>query len=105
MQQVTDRDMETELEKHLANIIQKEDILTVLQPIISLRDGAILGYEALSRGPEGSPLYNPDALFGVAAESGKLWELEQLCRTKALETVFRNDFPYKLQYRSVEHPV
>ena len=53
----------------------------------------MLGYEALSRGPAGTPLQYPDTLFGVAAECRKLWELEQLCRTKALETAYRNQAP------------
>jgi diguanylate cyclase (GGDEF)-like protein len=87
---------ENELENILSQIIREGDISIVLQPIISLRDGSILGYEALSRGPENSPLRNPDTLFGVASETGKLWELEQLCRTKALEKVYQHDYPYKL---------
>jgi hypothetical protein len=85
-----------ELHKLLNRIIENSDIRIVFQPIISLRDGAILGYEALSRGPAGSPLENPDTLFGVAAESGKLWELEQLCRTKALEAAYTNNLTIKL---------
>lgn len=80
----------SELQKQLFNILEAKDIRTVFQPIVSLRDGTVLGYEALSRGPSGTPLQNPDALFGVAAESGKLWELEQLCRGKALENAFRS---------------
>ncbi len=90
------KESENELEKALKQILLEDNIRIVLQPIISLRDGSILGYEALSRGPEGSPLYYPDALFGVAAETGMLWELEQLCRTKALELVCQSVFPHKL---------
>jgi EAL domain-containing protein (putative c-di-GMP-specific phosphodiesterase class I)/GGDEF domain-containing protein/CBS domain-containing protein len=92
----TSRESETELQKHLSNIIRAADIRTVFQPIISLRDGSILGYEALSRGPAGSPLENPDALFSVAADCGKLWELDLLCRSKALETAYRSQYSYKL---------
>jgi diguanylate cyclase (GGDEF)-like protein len=84
------------LAKQLTKIIDTSDIRTVFQPIISLRDGTVLGYEALSRGPAGSPLQNPDALFSVAAECGKLWELEQLCRTKALETAFPSGGDFSL---------
>jgi diguanylate cyclase (GGDEF)-like protein len=87
---------ENELQKQLTEIIDNSDIRIVFQPIISLRDGEILGYEALSRGPSGSPLESPDTLFGVAVECGKLWELELLCRTKALETVYKNNYTYKL---------
>ena len=33
----------------LSNIISNKEIMTVFQPIISLRDGEVLGHEALSR--------------------------------------------------------
>lgn len=85
-----------QLEMLLARIIENSDIRIVFQPIISLRDGEVLGYEALSRGPAGSPLQSPDALFGVAANCGKLWDLEQLCRTKALEAAYKNAASFKL---------
>ncbi len=85
-----------ELRKQLAEIIKNANLRIVFQPIVSLRDGSVFGYEALCRGPAGSPLENPDALFGIAAESGRLWELEQLSRTKALEAAFNNNLPKKL---------
>ena len=86
----------SELEKQLCNIIENARIKTVFQPVVSLRDGSILGYEALSRGPADTPLQNPDALFGIARQCGKLWDLEQLCRTRALETAFQQDSNVKL---------
>ncbi len=85
-----------ELEKQLCNIIDNAQIKTVFQPVVSLRDGSIFGYEALSRGPADTPLQNPDALFGIARQCGKLWELEQLCRTRVLETAFQLDSSVKL---------
>jgi diguanylate cyclase (GGDEF)-like protein len=88
--------IDNELEKQLVRIINELDIRIVFQPIISLRDGSILGYEALSRGPVGTPLQNPDALFSVAADCGMLWELEQLCRTKALEAAFQDNSSFQL---------
>ena len=84
------------LRKQLDEVIDKARVRTVFQPIVSLRDGSVLGYEALSRGPEDTPLQNPDALFGVAAEYGRLWDLEQLCRTKALESAFQSGQEIKL---------
>ena len=84
------------LRKNLDEILEFSKIKTVFQPIMSLRDGRVLGYEALSRGPIGTPLQNPDAMFTVAKECGKLWELEQLCRSKALETVFETKGNIKL---------
>lgn len=75
------------LGKELMKILNEGNIKTVFQPIISLKDGAVLGYEALSRGPEDSVLESPSNLFEVARIHDKLWEMELLCRIKALENV------------------
>jgi diguanylate cyclase (GGDEF)-like protein len=69
----------------LQQIINNKNIRTLFQPIVSLVDGSILGYEALSRGPVGSEFERPDILFKAAEEYGLVWELEYLCRIKALE--------------------
>ncbi len=79
-----------DLGERLMDVLGNGDIRTVFQPIISLKNGAVLGYEALSRGPEGSALEAPTMLFDVARMHGKLWELESLCRIKALENVSRH---------------
>lgn len=71
----------TELNK----ILKKKSITTLFQPIICLKTGEILGYEALSRGPVDSPLFSPEKLFSEAKKCNKLWEIEALCRKKALE--------------------
>lgn len=71
--------------EELESIINNKNISTVYQPIVSLLDGTIIGYEALSRGPIDSPLQNPDKLFNAAQIHNKTWELEQLCRIKAIE--------------------
>ncbi len=52
-------------------------------------NGSILGYEALSRITCESEIKNPDELFNVAGELNRLWELELLCRTTALETAYK----------------
>lgn len=69
----------------LQQIIQNERITTVFQPIVCLVDGSTLGYEALSRGPQNSTLENPAMLFDTAMRENLLWELEYLCRKKAIE--------------------
>lgn len=74
-----------EIKKKFMEVLNNGDIKTVFQPIISLKNGSILGYEALSRGPQKSILENPAMLFDLAKIYGKLWELELLCRIKALE--------------------
>lgn len=69
----------------LERILETGDITTVFQPIVSLINGTVIGYEALSRGPKNSPLQFPDNLFRIADLYNKSWELESLCRIKALE--------------------
>ncbi len=80
---------ENRIKEDINNIIMNEAICTVFQPIISLRDGSILGHEALSRITCDSDIPSVDALFQAADECGKLWELELLCRTKALEAAYK----------------
>ena len=70
------------------DVLDNRQIETVFQPIVSLRDGSIYGYEALSRGPSNSEMHYPTTLFDCAEKYGKTWDLEQLCRMKAIETVY-----------------
>lgn len=77
-------------------ILYQKKIFTVFQPIVSLRDGTIYGYEALSRGPEESILHTPDMLFKCAQRFNKLWELEFLCRSKAFEAAFKIESEFNL---------
>ena len=56
----------------------------LFQPLIDLDRDVTVGYEALVRGPQG-PLHRPAALFEVARRSGRLTELDWLCRERAVE--------------------
>jgi EAL domain-containing protein (putative c-di-GMP-specific phosphodiesterase class I) len=56
----------------------------VFQPIFDLRDGSVIGYEALARGRGDAPS-SPDALFEVARAEGRVAELDRACREAALE--------------------
>lgn len=69
----------------LMEIIKNERITTLFQPIVSLRNGKVLGYEALSRGPKDTSLYSPIKLLKAAEKNSMLWELESLFRKKAIE--------------------
>ena len=51
-------------------VLHNQKITSVLQPIVSLRDGAVFGYEALGRGPAGTLLENPETLIQCALENG-----------------------------------
>jgi len=75
--------METRHE--IESIIAKRAIRTLFQPIVQVLTGSIIGYEALSRGPQGSRFERPDNLFAAANLCNMLWEVEVLCRTLALE--------------------
>ncbi len=77
----------------LGLIIGNREIKTVFQPIVSLRDGEILGHEALSRITCDTEIGNMEELFILAGKHNCLWELEQLCRTKAFEAAFRFMIP------------
>lgn len=83
--------MEDELKKQLDEIIDGEQIRSVFQPVVSLRDGTVLGYEALSRMTRRSVIENSEQLFQLAGRSDRLWDLELLCRTKALQAAFQHE--------------
>jgi len=74
-------------------IIHNKQIKTVFQPIISLSDGGILGLEALSRITCESEIENTEMLFTIAEEHNRLWDLELLCRTTALEAAYKFMIP------------
>lgn len=65
-------------------LLKESRIRTLFQPIVSLADGSVLGYEALSRGPIGTRLESADSLFSTAAERGVAAQLERICRFRAI---------------------
>ncbi|HEX5911149.1 MAG TPA: diguanylate cyclase, partial [Thermoleophilaceae bacterium] len=73
-----------ETPESVQEIIAAGAVRPVYQPIVELRNGAIAGYEALSRGPVGSPLERPDLLFEEARKHGLTAQLDWLCRAEAL---------------------
>ncbi len=74
-----------DLEDEFYDILKNKRINTYFQPIISLKNGDIIGYEALSRGPIEGLLHLPETLFDCAKIMNKVWELDLLCRIKAIE--------------------
>ncbi|HYC05100.1 MAG TPA: GGDEF domain-containing protein [Azospirillaceae bacterium] len=55
------------------------------QPIVQMRTGACVGYEALLRGWENAGFSGPMDLFDAAHEGGALGEVESVLMTKAVE--------------------
>ncbi|PRR84068.1 GGDEF domain-containing protein [Clostridium vincentii] len=82
--------------EEFSNVLKTGSIKSVFQPIVSLKDSSILGYEALSRGPEDSHMQNPEVLLEMAKEYDKLWELELLFRSKSIETLYKHKVNAKL---------
>ncbi len=68
----------------LQEIIIKEEISTIYQPILNLVSPEIIGYEALSRGPKNSAYENPFVMFNIAEETDLLFELDRICRKRSL---------------------
>jgi len=70
--------------ERLQDILLREKVVTAYQPILRMKEGTVMGFEALSRGPRGSGLEAADALFGAATSHRLLVELDRLCRRRAL---------------------
>jgi len=80
----------------LEDVLENRRIKPVYQPIVSLADGQIFGYEALSRIPGEQSGVNISDVFTLAEKANKTWELEKLCRDKALERSVSMDKGKKL---------
>ena len=63
-------------EPNVAELIARRALVAVFQPIVDFDGRAILGYEGLIRGPAGSALESPGALFARAADEGLSIDLE-----------------------------
>jgi EAL domain-containing protein (putative c-di-GMP-specific phosphodiesterase class I) len=70
-------------------LLLAEQVSMVFEPIVKLSTLEVLGYEALARGVGDAALNSPKALFGAAAETDLLFELDCLCRRQALRQAKR----------------
>ncbi len=77
-------------------LLQGPGLSAVFQPILDFRAHRYLGYEGLIRGPAGSPLHSPLALFGLAGHAGLTMEFERLCRRVVLAGFAALNVPEKL---------
>jgi EAL domain-containing protein (putative c-di-GMP-specific phosphodiesterase class I)/GGDEF domain-containing protein len=71
-------------EEELRRILREGEIRVVFQPIHSLENGEVLGYEALSRGPEDGPFRDPQVMFETSRSVGLATELDALCQRRAI---------------------
>lgn len=66
------------------------DLLRIhLQPIVEIDSGDVVGYEALARGPSGTRLESPLALFEAAQRIGRVADLDRHCVAEAFRTARR----------------
>ena len=68
----------------VSEIIERQLLRTLFQPIVNLRSNEIVGFEALVRGPEGSRFENPSELFAAGFAAGLELELDWACTATAL---------------------
>jgi EAL domain-containing protein (putative c-di-GMP-specific phosphodiesterase class I) len=71
----------------VAAVLDRRQVQTFFQPLVHLADSEVVGFEALSRGPLGSVVENPLALFEAAQRLGRLEELDWLCAASAFAAV------------------
>lgn len=72
------------MRERVLRVVQDGVISTVFQPVMNLENGTIIGFEALSRGPAGTELENPEVLFELARDFDLVWDLEALCIEKVV---------------------
>jgi EAL domain-containing protein (putative c-di-GMP-specific phosphodiesterase class I) len=82
-------------------ILQEARVTTHYQPIVDMEQGAIMGYEALSRGPANTLLEVPKALFSCSDRAHLSSELDALCRRQALRNARGFDRSMKLFVNSL----
>lgn len=68
------------LHNELTKILDGKQLTPHFQPIVSLSQKKIMGYEALIRGPSDSPLHSPFNLFDTAERFDLSIKLEYICR-------------------------
>lgn len=74
-------------------LIEMRAITCVLQPVVRMSTGEIVGYEALARGPRGTRWESPVELFRAASAIGRVGELDWLCRARAMEAAIAARLP------------
>lgn len=70
--------------RQFQELLVHERVHSVYEPIVDASRLTVFGYEALVRGPEGSPFASPGHLFEIAAEESLMFELDCLCRRAAV---------------------
>ena len=73
------------VKNQIMNILKNKEIQSVFQPIVSLKNGSVLGYEALSRISAKKCTFSIQEAFSIAKDLDCLWEFECLCRFSSIK--------------------
>jgi EAL domain-containing protein (putative c-di-GMP-specific phosphodiesterase class I) len=96
-------DVATEAQRSLDRILRDRTLETVFQPIVDLRSGSAVGYEALVRGPAGTPLTAASSLVSAAYESDRVVEFDWTARASACRAALAADLdPGTLLFLNIE---
>ncbi|MEE8558136.1 MAG: EAL domain-containing protein [Myxococcota bacterium] len=74
-----------ERRRRFTEFVMAGDVYCVYEPIVEVATTTVHGYEALARGSGHPEFHMPMAMFGAAEEEGLIFQLDCLCRRKALE--------------------
>ncbi|MGN0688283.1 MAG: GGDEF domain-containing protein [Oscillospiraceae bacterium] len=72
--------------EQMTEIIKNKAIKTVFQPIVSLKNGSVFGYEAFSRITLKKCSFSISEAFDIAREMKCLWDFELLCRKSSVKS-------------------
>jgi EAL domain-containing protein (putative c-di-GMP-specific phosphodiesterase class I) len=77
--------------REFMELVVSGNVQSVFEPVVDSKTLTVFGYEALVRGPEGTQYESPAVLFRRGIEENLIFELDCLCRRKAIEGA--RDFP------------
>lgn len=80
----------------VSDLIEQKLLGAAFQPIFRFADGEIFGYEALVRGPQGSALEHPQALFEAAGREDLTVEFERTAARVCLERFIELKLPGRI---------
>ncbi|HEV7165624.1 MAG TPA: EAL domain-containing protein [Gammaproteobacteria bacterium] len=88
--------MDQTIADELDYILRYRVIQTLYQPLIESDTAQVYGYEALTRGPSNSALHAPLPLIQAATQTGRLFELDLVCRELAIRRFQELGLPGRL---------
>ncbi|MDQ0216340.1 EAL domain-containing protein (putative c-di-GMP-specific phosphodiesterase class I) [Oikeobacillus pervagus] len=88
---------EFQKEEQLLDLLQKENVKTAFQPILSLEEGSTVGFEILNR-PEQTDFFpTTDVFYDYVGQSGNVFITECFLRNLSLERFSEKKQNYKME--------